>query len=141
MIRIFMTLDLPPQGVQRHSFPYAYSIIMALCEAPTDQSATSGRGGSPRWRHDSRIAVAALRDRRRGAHEMRNPGRRSGHSPERRDVAHSEAYGRDRRSADSLAHFEDLFALWRQRLHHLSRLPGVPDQGVLRELLSAQFRR
>jgi hypothetical protein len=42
----------------------------------------------------------------------------------------------DRRAADPVAHPEDLFATRHQRFHHLLRIQGLHDQGVLRELLS-----
>ena len=53
----------------------------------------------------------------------------------------AEADGRDRRQADPLAHHEDLLRPRGQRLRHLLRLQGLPDQGVLRQLLPAHVRR
>ena len=59
------------------------------------------------------------------------------HSDFRGDAFEAQANDRNWREAHSLAHHENLFGTWCQRLHYLLRLQGIFDQGVFRELFSA----
>ncbi len=106
--------------------------------------------GSSRGADRQRALGAAARPSRRTAGrpsttlrccEGRDPRRRTGLATQRGDRRAPQADGRDRRQADAVAHHEDLRRPRHRGLRHLPRLQGLPDQGVLRQLLPAHVRR
>ncbi|KAJ8136756.1 hypothetical protein OY671_010031, partial [Metschnikowia pulcherrima] len=77
----------------------------------------------------------------RTKHESNHPGRWPGHPDFRRNAYAPQADDRDRRPPDPVAHHEDLLRPRRERVRDSSRLQGLHDQGVFRQLLPAHVRR
>ena len=57
--------------------------------------------------------------------DSRNLGRRVWHPPLRGNPFKTQAHGRDRWSANAVAHNEDVLGPWRERLRRLLRLPRL----------------
>src|SRR6266704_3305438 len=74
-------------------------------------------------------------------YESSHPRRRARHTHQRRNHGAAKTDGRDRWQTRSLAHHEDLFHARRERFRDLSRLQGLPDQRIFRQLLPAHVRR
>src|ERR1035437_2182860 len=91
------------------------------------------------WSH--RRPAPAIRSTNVPMREGGDPGGRFRLAPQRGDGGASQADGGDRRQPDALARHEDLCRARHRGLRDLPRLQGLPDQGVLRQLLPAHVRR